>query len=270
VPEGTFLLGSGDPESLRRDFLKTVPVHPVRNGPFLIARHEVTYAEWLAYLRDLPPAERAARTPRVDSKAFRGGLDLTVERDGRYRLSFQPTVRRYSAVEGAPIRYPARDRRDVQDWRRFPVTGISWADALASTQWLDRTGRVPGARPCREDEWEHAARGADGRDYPGAVRLGPDDANIDLTYGKDPLTFGPDEVGSHPASASPYGVLDLAGNAFEWTQGALMGTEGPVLRGGSFYYSTSTARAANREPVEPTMRDLTLGLRVCASLRAAR
>ena len=65
-------------------------------------------------------------------------------------------------------------------------------------------------------------------------------------------------------------MLDLAGNAFEWTQGALAGATGPVLRGGSFYYSTSTARATNREPVEPTMRDLTLGLRVCASLREAR
>jgi formylglycine-generating enzyme required for sulfatase activity len=269
VPEGEFLLGSGDPEPLRREFLKTVPVHPVRNGPFLIAREEVTYAEWLVFLRDLPPAERALRTPRVDSK-LRGGLGLTPERDGRYRLSFQPTVRRYSAVEGEPIRYAQRDRRAVQDWRRFPVTGISWADALAFTRWLDRTGRVPGARPCREDEWEHAARGADGRDYPGGVRLGPDDANIDLTYGKDPLALGPDEVGSHPASASPYGVLDLAGNAFEWTEGALGGAARPVLRGGSFYYSTSTARATNREAVEPTLRDLMLGLRVCASIRAAR
>lgn len=268
VPEGTFLLGSGDPEPLRREFLKTVPVHPTRNGPFLIARHEVTYAEWLEYLRDLPPAERAARTPRVDSKAFRGGLDLT-ERDGRYRLSFQPTVRRYAALEGEPIRYAERALRAVQDWRRFPVTGISWADALAFTSWLDRTGRVPGARPCREDEWEHAARGADGRDYPGAARLDADDANIDLTYGKHPLALGPDEVGAHPASASPYGVVDLAGNAFEWTQGALLGATGPVLRGGSYYYSTSTARATNREPVEPTMRDLTLGLRVCASLGTA-
>lgn len=269
VPEGAFLLGSGDPEPLRREFLKTVPLHPARNGPFLIARDEVTYAEWLAFLRELPPAERAARTPRVETKGFRGGLGLARERDGRYRLSFQPTVRRYSAVEGEPIRYAERDRRAVQDWRRFPVTGISWADALAFTRWLDRTGRVPGARPCREDEWERAARGADGRDYPGAARLGADDANIDLTYGKHPLALGPDEVGSHPAGASPYGVLDLAGNAFEWTEGALAGAAGPVLRGGSFYYSTSTARATNREAVEPTMRDLTLGLRVCASLRAA-
>jgi formylglycine-generating enzyme required for sulfatase activity len=270
VPEGAFLLGSGDPEPLRREFLKTVPVHSARNGPFLIGRDEVTFGEWLAFLRALPPAERATRTPRVDSKGFRGGLAVTIERDGKYRLAFQPTVRRYTAIEGEPIRYEERDRRAVQDWRRFPVSGISWDDALAFTRWLDRTGRVPGARPCREDEWEHAARGADGRDYPGAARLGPDDANIDLTYGKRPLAFGPDEVGSHPASASPYGVLDLAGNAFEWTQGTLGGAAGPVLRGGSFYYSTSTSRATNREAVEPTMRDLTLGLRVCASVRAAR
>jgi eukaryotic-like serine/threonine-protein kinase len=267
VPEGEFLLGSGDPEPLRREFLKTVPVHPVRNGPFLIAQDEVTWAGWLAFLRDLPAAERAARTPRVESK-LRGGLSLRRERDGRWRLSFQPTTTRYTAVEGEPIRYAARDRRAVQDWRRFPATGMSWADALAYTAWLARTGRVPGARPCREDEWEHAARGADGRDYPGGVRLGADDANIDLTYGKRPAALGPDAVGSHPASASPYGVLDLAGNAFEWTRGAIAGATGPVLRGGSFYHSTSTARATNREAVEPTLRDLLVGLRVCAPVRA--
>ena len=52
-------------------------------------------------------------------------------------------------------------------------------------KWLDRTGRVPGARVCEEREWERAARGADDRMYPHGDNLEPDDANFDETYGKD-------------------------------------------------------------------------------------
>src|SRR6185503_7285159 len=98
-------------------------------------------------------------------------------------------------------------RQREHDWRRFPVIGISAEDAIAYAAWLARTGRVPGARLCTEVEWERAARGADGRTYPGDHEFAPDDANIDVTHGKNDK--GPDEVGSHPASRSPFGVEDM-------------------------------------------------------------
>ncbi|MFT3916710.1 MAG: bifunctional serine/threonine-protein kinase/formylglycine-generating enzyme family protein [Anaeromyxobacteraceae bacterium] len=268
VPAGEFLFGSGADEALRREFFKTVPVHPVRTGAYLVARTEVTYAAWLEFLRALPPAERARRTPGVAAKGFHGGLRLSLDARGRYRIELQPTERRYAAGEGETIRYLGRARRAVQDWRRFPVSGVSWEDALAYTRWLSGTGRVPGARPCREDEWERAARGADGRAYPAGAALGPEDADFDLTYAKVPSAFGPDEVGSHPSGASPFGVLDLAGNVWELT--AARAGPSPVARGGSYYFSTSSARAENREVVEPTLRDLTVGFRVCADVTAAR
>ena len=116
------------------------------------------------------------------------------------------------------------------------------------------------ARLCTEVEWERAARGADGRATPTGRPLEPDDANLDVTYDRD--FMGPDEVGAHPASVSPYGLEDTAGNAFEWTTGAHGATY--VLRGGSYYHDRKTADLANRNESAGSLRDATAGLRICA------
>jgi formylglycine-generating enzyme required for sulfatase activity len=137
--------------------------------------------------------------------------------------------------------------------------------AFSRHRHLSRTGRVPGARPCTELEWERATRGEDGREFPHGDTLGPDDANFDRTYGKEPGGFGPDEVGSHPASRSPFGVDDLAGNAFEWTRSSVEPGK-VVARGGSYYFAAASARSANRELPERTFRDINVGIRVCADL----
>ena len=89
--------------------------------------------------------------------------------------------------------------------------------------------------------------------------------NIDQTYGKEPLAFGPDTVGLHPASRSPFGVDDMAGNVWEWTASALVPGE-TVVRGGSFYHDQNSSHSENREVPEASIRDLTVGLRVCASV----
>jgi len=155
-------------------------------------------------------------------------------------------------------------RRAEVAWSHLPVSGVSFEDAQAFAGWLDRTGRVPGARLCEEREWERAARGADGRGFPGGDRLEPDDANHDVTYERDALGFGPDEIGSHPASDSPFGVRDLAGNVWEWTTSAER-PGAPMLRGGSYYQRSLDSRAENREPGEPRLRRVFLGVRICAT-----
>ena len=155
----------------------------------------------------------------------------------------------------------------VQDWLRFPVGGVSFHDGLAFAAWLDRTGRLPGARMCTEHEWERAARGADGRRFPSGDRARPDDFNHDVTYGVRLLALGPDEVGSHPESRSPVGLDDMAGNIFEWVQGA---ADLPATnRGGSWRQGEIVSRADNRELTDPTLRLPDLGLRVCASASLA-
>jgi formylglycine-generating enzyme required for sulfatase activity len=260
VPPGTFLYGSTAEEALRRDMFKAPPQHPVRTAGFFIARTEVTFAEWLAYLRALPPAERAARLPRVSGE--RGGLAVTELPGGRFALSLQPTTQRYAAAEGEPIVYPGRKQRARQDWLRLPVSGVSWDDVLAYAAWR-RAATGVRVRPCSEIEWERAARGADDRTYPHGDLLLADDANHDRTYGRDPLGFGPDEVGSHPASDSPFGVADLAGNVWEWVRS----TTGEILiRGGSWYQEPLVSCATNRQVGEPTLRRVHIGLRLCADL----
>ncbi|EPX59976.1 hypothetical protein D187_002062 [Cystobacter fuscus DSM 2262] len=262
VPAGRVLFGSAADASVR-GFFNALPLHPKHTEDFLIARHETTYAEWMEYLAALPPGERARRLPHT-STAYHGRLALEWV-GGSWRLDFQPGGVPYRVRAGQRLLYAKRERRMSQDWLRFPVTGISFEDAEAYVAWLGRTGRVPGARLCTELEWERAARGEDGREFPHGDALAPDDANVDMTYGKEPGGFGPDEVGSHPASRSPFGVEDLAGNAFEWTRSAVEPGR-VVARGGAYYFAAGSARVANRELPERTLRDITVGLRVCADV----
>ncbi|WPB76283.1 bifunctional serine/threonine-protein kinase/formylglycine-generating enzyme family protein [Archangium violaceum] len=263
VPPGRVLFGSAADASVR-GFFNAVPLHAKETAGFLIARQETTYTEWLTFLESLPAAERVLRQPST-STTYHGMLKLERDRHGVWTLRFQPGGVPYTVRLGERLRYVKRDRRVEQDWTLFPVTGISFEDAEAYAAWLVKTGRVPGARLCTELEWERAARAEDGREFPHGDSLAPDDANVDLTYGKEPGGFGPDEVGSHPASRSPFGVDDLAGNAWEWTRSSLE-AGGVVARGGSYYFAPASARLANREMPERTLRNITVGFRLCADL----
>jgi formylglycine-generating enzyme required for sulfatase activity len=266
VPGGTFLSGSSGPSAFRQGFLSAAPLHAVHTAAFLIARHETTFGEWIAFLNALPPAARAARLPRVGSGGFRGALALTRTRGG-WRLDFEPAGERFRLLEGERLHYPGRTRLASVDWRTLPVVGISAPDAEAYVAWLRRSGRVPGARLCSELEWERAARGADGRAYPGGDTLDPSAANFDQSHPEGPHAAGPDPVGAHPASRSPFGVDDLAGNVWEWTR-SFDRAGGYTARGGSFAYGRIAALSANRELLEPGFRDVALGLRVCADAPA--
>jgi formylglycine-generating enzyme required for sulfatase activity len=254
-----FDVGDGSLEPLRA-WYKAAPLHQRDTGAFLIAQYETTYADWLAFLRSLPAPERAAHVPGVE-------FDITIELlmmddGGEAMLNFYAFGEGQLVAAGLPIIYESRDRRVSQDWLRFPVTGISGEDVRAYLNWLDRTGRVPKARLCREDEWERAARGADGRQYPHGYRLAPDDANFDATYGNK-AAYGFDEVGSHPASRSPFGVDDMVGNARELTMSVLGDTK-LVVRSGGFLDSSSTNAVVNREYITADYVSPHVGLRVCA------
>ncbi|MCB9717260.1 MAG: protein kinase [Myxococcales bacterium] len=262
VPAGRFLYGCID-EALCQVFHNSVPAHTVSTGPYLIARHEVTYADWLEFLDDLPPAEREAMTPIADRSFF--VVSLTPREDGEWELAMVLEDGETQARQGEPIVYAQRDRRREQPWLRMPVLAPSFPQGRAYLEWLDRSGRVPGARYCTDQEWERAGRGADGRLYPHGDHLEPDDLNIDLSYGKSARTWGPDVVGAHPISNSPFGLADMSGNVSEWTVDPLH-DDAPVIRGGAFMLDPISAQLLGRQLVPPNFNDGSLGMRVCAPL----
>jgi serine/threonine protein kinase/formylglycine-generating enzyme required for sulfatase activity len=262
VPPGGFLFGSADRTDLRLGFLNAPPIHEVHTDGYYISRHETTFEQWIEFLEDLPKDERRRRSP--SSVSTQTSLTLTEIGPKRWRLELTPSTHTYAVETGQRLRYEGRTRRVEQDWAKFPVSAVSYEDAVAFAAWLDRTRRVRGARLCTEHEWERAARGADARTFPNGAALRPDDANIDVTYARDPLAFGPDEVGSHPASQSPVGADDMAGNVWEWTR-SVQAEDKPVFRGGGWYNARLSSRSVNREHGEPTQRNPLIGVRICAT-----
>lgn len=262
IPGGSFLYGTAGED--QRAFYISEPSHRVLLDGYWIAENETTYAEYIEYLRNLPQAERKRHEPAGNRDGFL--VRLQPDRDGVYRLTIGFEPKPYSVREGETLRYAGRTTNAQQNWLKLPVTGVSFDDEIAYTQWLDSSGRVPHARPCNEREWEHAARGADMRPYPQGEYLAPVSANFDATYNRVQSAFGPDVVGSHPASDSPYGVHDLAGNAWEWTT-SNASPRVPVARGGCFFQVDVVARSENRSPDSPGRRDAFYGMRVCADYK---
>jgi formylglycine-generating enzyme required for sulfatase activity len=266
IPPGCFLLGTAEPEKIRR-FMSSSPLHRAcLSEGYLIGQTEVTFGDWVTYLDTLPPNAVARRILEQPSFSAFGAITLRHQPGGWVFSFHQSREDVLTAREGEAFHYPARTRRHTADWRRFPLSGVSAEDLAGYFHWLDRSGRLPGARLCNEHEWERAARGADGREYPHGERLLPEDANIDTTYERQPTAFGPDMVGAYPGSSSPFGLVDMAGNAFELTRPVTPDLGRITLRGGAWYYDATLALVANRTAGDPTQRDSAIGVRVCASV----
>ncbi|GMT99749.1 hypothetical protein KH5H1_38690 [Corallococcus caeni] len=266
IPPGCFLLGSAEPEVVRR-FTFSPPMHRYcLTGGYLVGRDEVTFGDWLTYLEDLPPDAPARRFLEQPHFGDGGTITLRWRRGTGWIFTFHRTREEFrTAKEGEPLLYAERTRHASVDWKQLPLSGVSAQDLEGYFYWLHRTKRLPGARLCGQHEWEYAARGADGRRYPHGDQLQPDDANIDATYDRRPLAFGPDAVGTHPASVSPFGLHDMAGNAYELTRSVTPEFGSVVLRGGSWYYDSFVAASADLSPGDATARDVRSGVRVCAS-----
>jgi formylglycine-generating enzyme required for sulfatase activity len=196
------------------------------------------------------------------------------------------TVGAYLACVRSGACRPTAELRLEGDDPRLPVERVTWWEAAAFCR--ARGGRLPS-----EAEWEKAARGFGRRAWPWgaewqegranhgrAERLGPGGTTADEESVDDADGFtGRAPVGSFPAGASPYGVLDMAGNVWEWTagyfareppqsatrfdpRGPLSGDE-RTARGGSYRSPPSDLRLTRRLGLVPGERLAGVGFR-CA------
>jgi formylglycine-generating enzyme required for sulfatase activity len=258
VPAGPFWLGS-DPKHDRMAGEDETPVTRIDLSGYYIGRYPVSNAQF---------AEFVAAGGYCMERLWREARHVGVWNEGRVQARNDDAGRNAPYDFGAPFNLP-----------NHPVVGVTWHEALAFVRWLSGRwrdqGRLPGGFEVTlptEAQWEKAARGdRDQRAYPWGDAFEPSWCNsYELGIG----TTTP--VGTFPSGASPYGVLDMSGNVWEWcltkwrddysspVDDSPKGNEARVLRGGAFGDSAGFVRCTSRSGLNPDLRLRNYGFRVVA------
>ena len=177
-----------------------------------------------------------------------------------------------------------RIKRGLSTGDDHPVIYISHAEAVKFCDWLSRQEKRKYRLPT-EAEWEYAARGCDGRNFPWGNRLDSGeranfaDVNKKLPWAEPTIDCGFAEtspVGSFPRGASPFGLEDMAGNVWEWCLDCLvpypgkeranprgpMGGTRQIYRGGSWKSRIASLRTTTRASNSPAYSANDVGFRI--------
>ncbi len=230
IPSGTAQVGSHDGEADER------PVRHVPVAAFRLSRTEVTNRDFGAFI---------SATHYVTQAEKRGWGWVWTDR--------------WRQVHGANWQHPQGPGSHILDRHDHPVVQVSWTDARAYCRW--HRLRLP-----TDVEWEYAARGSDGRRYPWGNETPRADGVQRANYGTD-ACCAPDAqdgyrltapVGRYPKGASPFGLLDMAGNVWEWVideppnkTSTTTTVSNQIIRGGGWGNNPYCLRAAYRHTNEP-------------------
>jgi formylglycine-generating enzyme required for sulfatase activity len=213
---GTFLMGSEDFYPEER------PVREASVGPFWIDRHPVTVAEFRRFVNATGHVTGAERPPEgpayadVDAELLVPGSLVFKKTEGPVDLD---DFRNWWAwLPGADWRHPEGPASNLGGRERHPVTHVAYADAVAYADWAGKS--LP-----TEEEWEYAARGGLERAiFTWGDEFAPKGQMMANTWqGEFPWQNllhdryeGTSPVETYPPNG--YGLYDMAGNVWEWTQ----------------------------------------------------
>ncbi|MGD2093355.1 MAG: SUMF1/EgtB/PvdO family nonheme iron enzyme [Candidatus Aminicenantes bacterium] len=205
--------------------------------------------------------------------------------DGYWMGKTEVTMKQYKAfINEKRYRSLPDYAQKYSPGNEHPVVGVSWEDAVAYCKWLSKKTGLNFKLPS-EAQWEKAAQGIERLKYPwgnhGPFYNGKWYANYAAhdswdKKGADGFEYTA-PVGSYPIGASPYGLMDMAGNVWEWCNdwhafysskpqvnptGPRGGT-GRVMRGGGWFIFAKLLRCANRNSERPSYHSGFVGFRLC-------
>lgn len=249
IPAGKYIAGSTPEERAAAydAFLAATAVDTARENHWFDNEEDRHVANLPAFKIDLMPVTQAAFAEFVAAgKAAPPTIDEAAWHAQGFTQDFTNEVVRYLWTQSAP----PQDRLD------HPVVLITWDEANRYCAWR---GELRGAerRLPTAAEFEKAARGDGGLAYPWGNAYEAAKLNNGDSGPKDTMP-----VGSFTTGASPYGVLDMAGNVFQWT--STPGDAGMMLvKGSAWEDHAGVGRAAARQGRKSTARHVVLGFR-CA------
>jgi formylglycine-generating enzyme required for sulfatase activity len=203
-----------------------------------------------ARMLKIPEADFTFRVSGIEIEGFNDdGVDVqypwedsprrfhehTIHMNSFYIDKFPVTNADFKKFIDATHYHPKDDLNFLRDWKdgtypsgweNKPVTWVSQEDARAYAAWSGK--RLP-----HEWEWQYAAQGLDSRLYPWGNEWQP--AAVPVPDRSRNMR-GPDAVDAHSEAASPFGVMDLVGNVWQWTEEFVdEHTRAAIVRGGSYY-----------------------------------